>query len=455
VQYLSTRNNKLKESFLNILFQGLSKEGGLFMPFSWPSISIKDLRGKNYQEIAHDVISPFVQDDISDDDLRLILDKTYQNFDHKNIAPLVNIEKNKYILELFYGPTFAFKDYALQFLGNLFSHILQNMNKKITVLGATSGDTGSAAIDAFKGKDDIQVFILHPYQKVSEVQRRQMTTISEQNIHNIALKGTFDDCQQIVKQLFLDNELQSKTSLTAINSINWARLIAQTVYYFWAYVQLNQEKVSFIVPSGNFGNIFSARVAKFMGLPIDRLHIVTNENDILHRTISEGKMKIEAVKKTHSPSMDIQISSNFERQLFESTNRDSDQVQIIMQSFSEKGEQILSDQITKNMQLIYNTYSVSNILTLETINYFNTQYNYLADPHTATGLYVLNQISNNNPVISLACAHPAKFGNAIFEAIKKQPSMPDKLKNIFDQNEKMTILDNDVNLIRSYILELI
>ena len=237
MQYLSTRNNKLKESFLNILFQGLSKEGGLFMPLSWPSINIKNLRGKNYQEIAHDVISPFVQDDISNDDLRLIINKTYQNFDHKNIAPLVNIEKNKYILELFYGPTFAFKDYALQFLGNLFSHVLQNMNKKITVLGATSGDTGSAAIDAFKGKDDIQVFILHPYQNVSEVQRRQMTTVSDQNIHNIALKGTFDDCQKIVKQLFLDDELQSKTSLTAVNSINWARLIAQTVYYFWAYVQ--------------------------------------------------------------------------------------------------------------------------------------------------------------------------------------------------------------------------
>ena len=455
MQYLSTRNNKLKESFLNILFQGLSKEGGLFMPLSWPSINIKNLRGKNYQEIAQDVISPFVKDNISNDDLGLIINKTYQNFDHKNIAPLVNIEKNKYILELFYGPTFAFKDYALQFLGNLFSHVLQNMNKKITVLGATSGDTGSAAIDAFKGKDDIQVFILHPYQNVSEVQRRQMTTVSDQNIHNIALKGTFDDCQKIVKQLFLDDELQSKTSLTAVNSINWARLIAQTVYYFWAYVQLNQEKVSFIVPSGNFGNIFSARIAKFMGLPIDRLHIVTNENDILHRTISEGKMKINSVKKTHSPSMDIQISSNFERQLFESTNRDSDQVKIIMQSFSEKGEQYLSNQITKNMQLIYSTYSVSNILTLEAINYFNTQYNYLADPHTATGLYVLNQISNNNPVISLACAHPAKFGNAIFEATKKQPSIPDKLKNIFDQNEKMTILDNDANLIRSHILELI
>ncbi len=455
MQYLSTRNNKLKESFLNILFQGLSKEGGLFMPLSWPSINVKNLRGKNYQEIAQDVIRPFVKDNISDDDLGLILNKTYQNFDHKHIAPLVNIEKNKYILELFYGPTFAFKDYALQFLGNLFSHVLQNMNKKITVLGATSGDTGSAAIDAFKGKDDIQVFILHPYQNVYEVQRRQMTTVSDQNIHNIALKVTFDDCQKIVKQLFLDNELQLKTSLTAVNSINWARLIAQAVYYFWAYIQLNQEKVNFIVPSGNFGNVFSARIAKFMGLPIDRLHIVTNENDILHRTISEGKMKINSVKKTYSPSMDIQISSNFERQLFESTNKDSNMVQKIMQSFAETGEQVLPDQIIHDMQLIYTTHSVSNSQTLEAIKYYNEHYDYLADPHTATGLYVLKRMSDDQPAISLACADPCKFGNAIKEATGSIPHFRPEIENIFDQDEKMTILDNDTDLIKSHILKLI
>ena len=453
MHYLSTRNNKLKESFLNVLFQGLSKEGGLFMPFSWPAISIKNLRGKNYQEIAYDVISPFIQDDISDDDLRLILDKTYQSFDHENIAPLINIEKNKYILELFYGPTLAFKDYALQFLGNLFSHILQNSNKKITVLGATSGDTGSAAINAFKGKNDMQVFILHPYQMVSEVQRRQMTTVEEKNVHNIAVKGTFDDCQKIVKKLFLDNELQLKTSLTAVNSINWARLIAQAVYYFWAYIQLNQEKVNFIVPSGNFGNVFSARIAKFMGLPIERLHIVTNENDILHRAISEGKMKINSVKKTHSPSMDIQISSNFERQLFESTKRDSDMVQKIMQSFSDSGEQVLPDQIINDMHLIYTTHSVSNSQTLETIKYYNEHYDYLADPHTATGLYVLERMSNDQPAISLACADPGKFGNAIKEATGSLPHFRPELENIFDQDEKMTILDNDTDLIKSHILE--
>ena len=455
MHYLSTRNNKLKESFLNVLFQGLSKEGGLFMPFSWPAISIKNLRGKKYQEIAYDVISPFIQDDISNDDLRLILDKTYQCFNHEKIAPLINIEKNKYILELFYGPTLAFKDYALQFLGNLFSHVLLNSNKKITVLGATSGDTGSAAINAFKGKNDIQVFILHPYQMVSEVQRRQMTTVKEKNVHNIAVKGTFDDCQKIVKKLFLDNELQLITSLTAVNSINWARLIAQAVYFFWAYIQLNQEKANFIVPSGNFGNVFSARIAKFMGLPIDRLHIVTNENDILHRTISEGKMRIKNVKKTHSPSMDIQISSNFERQLFESTKRDSDMVQKIMQSFSDSGEQVLPDQIIYDMQLIYTTHSVSNSQTLETIKYYNEHYDYLADPHTATGLYVLERMSNDQPAISLACADPGKFGNAIKEATGSLPHFRPELENIFDQDEKMTILDNDTDLIKSHILKLI
>ena len=453
MHYLSTRNNKLKESFLNVLFQGLSKEGGLFMPFSWPAISIKNLRGKNYQEIAHDVISPFIQDDISDDDLRLILDKTYQSFDHENIAPLINIEKNKYILELFYGPTLAFKDYALQFLGNLFSHVLQNSNKKITVLGATSGDTGSAAINAFKGKNDIQVFILHPHNMVSEVQRRQMTTVADSNIHNIALEGTFDDCQKIVKTLFLDSEIQSQTSLTAVNSINWSRIIAQTVYYFWAYAQLDSEKISFIVPSGNFGNIFSARVAAFMGLPMDQLYLVTNANDILHRTITSGEMKKANVQQTYSPSMDIQVSSNFERQIFESLERNSDELKHIMKSFSNTGQFILSSKVVKDLQSIYNSYSVSNEQILETIKNFNNKYNYLADPHTATGLYVLDRKQSNNPLVSLACAHPAKFGEAIEIATGLKPNFPEKIKNVFDKEEKFTILKNNTEYIKKHIIK--
>ena len=452
MHYLSTRNNKLNESFLTILFQGLSKEGGLFLPSTWPSISVEKLQGKTYEEIAHTIIYPFIKNDISDDELSLIINKTYKKFDNEKIAPLVQIDKNKYILELFYGPTFAFKDYALQFLGNLFSYVMQNLNKNITVLGATSGDTGSAAIDSFKSKKGINVFILHPHNMVSDVQRRQMTTVTDSNIHNIALKGTFDDCQKIVKTLFLDSEIQSKTSLTAVNSINWSRLIAQTVYYFWAYVQTKSKKISFIVPSGNFGNIFSARVAAYMGLPIDQLHLVTNANDILHRTITSGKMKMAKVHRTYSPSMDIQISSNFERQLFESVERNSDELQNIMKSFLDTGQYVLSSEVVKNLQSLYSSYSVSNEQILETIKDFNNKHNYLADPHTATGLYVLDREQPNNPLVSLACAHPAKFSEAIETATGLKPDFPEKLKNVFDKEEKFTILKNDVEDIKKYIL---
>ena len=456
MQYLSTRNNSLEESFSTILFQGLSKDGGLFLPHTWPIISSKNLKGRNYHEIAHAVIKPFINDNsISDDELFSILSNTYRKFDHEKVAPLIQIEKNKYILELFYGPTFAFKDYAMQFLGNLLSHVLLKSNKKISILGATSGDTGSAAINAFKGKQDINVFMLYPHEKVSEVQRRQMTTVSDTNIHTIALKGTFDDCQKIIKNLFLDSKLQSETSLTAVNSINWARIIAQTVYYFWSYVQLDldSDKISFIVPSGNFGNIFSAQVAHYMGLPIDQLYLVTNANDILHRIITSGKMETASVEQTYSPSMDIQVSSNFERQIFESLDRNSDSLKDIMNSFSKTGRYTFSTEVVKNLQDIFNSYSVSNQQTLKTINNFKNKYNYLADPHTATGLYVLEKEQSDKPLISLACAHPAKFGNAIKEATGSPPNFPQELENIFDKEEKVIILDNNVEDIKNHILK--
>ena len=450
--YLSTRNHHLKESFSNILFQGLSKDGGLFLPQSWPSLSIDELKGLNYEEIALRVIYPFIGADIKEKDLKLIINNSYHNFDNPKIAPLVNIDDNKYILELFYGPTLAFKDYALQFLGNLFLHKLKSSKRKITVLGATSGDTGSAAINAFKGKEGIDVFILHPHNMVSNVQRRQMTTVSDVNIHNIALKGTFDDCQRIVKQLFVNEDIQSKTSLTAINSINWARLIAQAVYYFWAYVQLQTKKVSFIVPSGNFGNIFSARIAKYIGLPIDQLHIVTNANDILHRTISSGTMTIKSVQQTHSPSMDIQVSSNFERQIFESLNRNSDELKSIMEAFSNNGSYSFSIEVQKNLKSIYYSHSVPNDKTLDTIKKYKINYDYLADPHTATGLYILDQIKCDSPVVSLACAHPSKFGDVILKAIGIKPTLPYQLHNIFDKKENFTILRNNIEDIKKHIL---
>ena len=412
------------------------------------------MRDKSYEEVALGIMSPFVDGEIPIEDLYKIIHKTYQNFNHDKVAPLVNIDKNKYILELFYGPTLAFKDYALQFLGNLFSYCMNDLDQEITILGATSGDTGSAAIDAFKGKEGINVFILHPKDKISVVQRRQMTSVLDKNIFNIAVEGSFDDCQKIVKDLFIDDDIKEKTSLTAINSINWARLMAQTVYYFWAFLQLNDEKISFIVPSGNFGNIYSAHAAQLMGLPINKLHVATNQNDILNKIIQFGKMQINDVMETYSPSMDIQISSNFERQIYESTNQDSEMVKNIMQSFSDKKNYQFDKQTLRNFKDIYDSTAVSNNETIETIKFFYEKYNYLADPHTAIGLSVLysKNDSNKHPLISLACAHPAKFGDSIKKAIGKSPETPKELQNIFDKNEKMIILPNNKDDIKSFIL---
>ena len=453
MKYLSTRNNNLDFSFFEILFQGLSKDGGLFLPHEWPLLDINSLKNKTYEELAIEVIHPYVSDEISKNDLKKIIDDSYKHFSNPKIAPVTRIEQNKYILELFYGPTFAFKDYALQFLGNLFTYALPKASKKLTVLGATSGDTGSAAIHAFRGKQDINVFILHPHNRVSDVQRRQMTTVQDDNIFNIAIKGNFDDCQKIVKELFIDDELQQHTSLTAINSINWARLMAQVVYYFWAYLQIDEQEINFIVPSGNFGNVFSANVAKKMGLPINQLHITTNQNDILHSSIKNGLMKKNVVTQTYSPSMDIQVSSNFERQLFESSGRDSKTINNIFHEFSKNNLYRFDKKIQHDLQSNYSTTAVSNDETLNAIKQIKQKYNYLADPHTSTGLYVLLEKDANLPWVSLACAHPAKFGDAIEKATGEPPVLPKDLSKLFDKEEKMTILDNNKDILKSLILK--
>ena len=453
MKYLSTRNNNLDFSFFEILFQGLSKDGGLFLPHEWPLLDINSLKNKTYEELAIEVIHPYVSDEISKNDLKKIIDDSYKHFSNPKIAPVTRIEQNKYILELFYGPTFAFKDYALQFLGNLFTYALPKASKKLTVLGATSGDTGSAAIHAFRGKQDINVFILHPHNRVSDVQRRQMTTVQDDNIFNIAIKGNFDDCQKIVKELFIDDELQQHTSLTAINSINWARLMAQVVYYFWAYLQIDEQEINFIVPSGNFGNVFSANVAKKMGLPINQLHITTNQNDILHSSIKNGLMKKNVVTQTYSPSMDIQVSSNFERQLFESSGRDSKTINNIFHEFSKNNLYRFDKKIQHDLQSNYSTTAVSNDETLNAIKQIKQKYNYLADPHTSTGLYALLEKDANLPWVSLACAHPAKFGDAIEKATGEPPLLPKDLSKLFDKEEKMTILDNNKDFLKSLILK--
>ena len=453
MKYLSTRDNSLKKSFNEILYQGLSKDGGLYLPVEWPTIDIENLENKSYEDVALEIIFPFVKENYQKSDLQNILNESYINFRHEKRAPIKQLENNKYILELIYGPTYAFKDYALQFLGKLFSNSLIKNPKKITVLGATSGDTGSAAIHAFKTNQDINVFILHPHQKVSLMQQKQMTTVNKSNIFNLAIEGNFDDCQKIVKELFVDNDIQNKTSLTAINSINWARLIAQVVYYFWSHLQIKNKDINFIVPSGNFGNIFSAYVAKQMGLPIKRLHVATNKNDILKSIITNGQMTKKIVSQTYSPSMDIQISSNFERQMFESFDRDSDKVNNVFNEFYKTGNYLFSPDIINNFKKIYDASSINDEETLETIFKIFEKYNYISDPHTATGLKLLMDKNDDETWVSLACAHPAKFNSAVKKAINKEADIPIELSNLFDKKEKMTILPNNTDKVKNYLLE--
>ncbi len=453
MKYLSTRDNSLKKSFNEILYQGLSKDGGLYLPVEWPIINIDNLINKSYEDVALEIIYPFVKENFSKADLQKILNESYANFRHEKKAPIKKLETNKYILELIYGPTYAFKDYALQFLGKLFSNSLLKNPKKITVLGATSGDTGSAAIHAFKANLDINVFILHPHDKVSPMQQKQMTTIDEENIFNIAIEGNFDDCQKIVKTLFVDDEIQNRTSLTAINSINWARLIAQVVYYFWSHLQINNKDINFIVPSGNFGNIFSAYVAKQMGLPISRLHVATNENDILKSIITRGQMTKKIVSQTLSPSMDIQISSNFERQMFESFGRDSDKINNAFNEFNKTNNYIFSASVIDNFKKIYDASSIDDDQTLDTISMIYNKYNYISDPHTATGLKLLMDKNDEEPWVSLACAHPAKFNTAVEKSIGKVIDIPKELSNLFDKKEKMTILPNNTQEVKNYLLQ--
>ena len=453
MKYLSTRDHSLKKSFNEILYQGLSKDGGLYLPVEWPTIDIENLQNKSYEDVALEIIFPFIKENFSKQDLQNILNESYANFRHEKRAPVKKLESNKYILELIYGPTYAFKDYALQFLGKLFSNSLFKNPKKITVLGATSGDTGSAAIHAFKTNQDINVFILHPHQKVSPMQQKQMTTVNEDNIFNLAIDGNFDDCQKIVKELFVDDDIQNKTSLTAINSINWARLIAQVVYYFWSHLQIKNKDINFIVPSGNFGNIFSAYVAKQMGLPIKRLHVATNTNDILKSIITNGQMTKKIVSQTYSPSMDIQISSNFERQMFESFDRDSDKVNNVFNEFYKTGNYLFSPDIINNFKKIYDASSINDEETLETIFKIFEKYNYISDPHTATGLKLLMDKNDDDTWVSLACAHPAKFNSAVKKAINKEADIPIELNNLFDKKEKMTILPNNTDKVKNYLLE--
>ena len=458
MKYLSTRNSKLRKNFKEVVMHGLSADGGLYLPESWPKVGLNNLKNLQYDEVAFEIIFPYCNDSISEESLRSILINTYKKFHHPKTAPLISLTKNKHILELFYGPTFAFKDYALQFLGNIFEYFLKEEQKQTIIIGATSGDTGSAAIEACKNKSNMKLFILYPHNKISEVQRRQMTSVKDLNTHCLAIKGNFDECQKIIKNLFVDKDLLLKTNIAAVNSINWLRIIAQTVYFYWASLQIEENlgRLNFIVPSGNFGNVYAASVAKRMGLPINKLHVVTNSNDILHRVIDSGDMTIREVQKTYSPSMDIQISSNFERQLFESVGCDSNKNNLIMNEFIGNGSFKLDQDAINHLKENYISSTVDDKTTLKTIKYYYDNYQYLSDPHTATGLSILDKIDlSEEHYISLACAHPSKFSEALIKSIGKEPEYPDSLKNIFEEKENFTILDNDINKIKKYITKFI
>ena len=458
MKYCSTRNSKLNKTFDEIIIEGLAPDGGLYMPKSWPKININEItsdKNISYNELVTIILNQFVGDTIKNTELQQIAKKTYREFTHNKIAPLVKLKDNKYILELFHGPTYAFKDYPLQMLGNLFQYYLKKEDKKITVIGATSGDTGSAAIDACKNKDNINIFILHPKNKTSDIQRKQMTTIQSKNVFNIAINGTFDDCQNIVKSLFVSDDLKKITTLSAINSINWARIASQSVYFFWAYLQSLQydKKVNFIVPTGNFGNVYAAHISGIMGLPINKLYVATNSNDIMHRTIANGDMSLKDVKSTISPSMDIQISSNFERQLFESLNYNSSDLSKLMKSFKDNNQYDLSGEIHDNLKLYYRSKGINDSLTSSTIKKYYEEYNYISDPHTATSLNILDELDNNDINIALACAHPAKFPESINDSIGIYPEQPLKLKEMLDSEEKYINLSNDIESVKSYIID--
>lgn len=453
MKYISTRGDAAPKNFSDVLLEGLAPDGGLYVPENWPVIDLKGLKGKSYVEVAQAVIAPFT--DIPTADLRHILEETYGGpvFNSPHIAPLKKLEDGLYLMELFHGPTLAFKDVALQLLGRLFDYTLEKSGKKLVILGATSGDTGSAAIEACRDRKNISVYIMHPHNRTSEIQRRQMTSVLAPNIHNIAVEGDFDDCQAIVKQAFADPDLRA-LNLSAINSINWARIIGQTVYYVYACLKLAEEGIenpSFAVPTGNFGNIYAAYVAKRIGAPIGKLVIGSNRNDILTRFFETGEMKKAATEASLSPSMDIQVSSNFERYLFEIYDRDGVTISNLMDQFKTSGSFTVDEERFAAAGKEFASYRCSDGETLDLIAETFKTWGEVIDPHTAVGLDAALK-SGIRPIVSLACAHAAKFPDSVERATGKYPELPEALADLKMRKEQFEILANDYSAVKNFIL---
>ncbi|MDA9265202.1 threonine synthase [bacterium] len=456
MKYISTRGQAPELTFEDAMLTGLARDGGLYVPETIPELSSNDIKamaGKSYEEIAFQVMRPFVGDTFSDDDFKGIIERAYKGFGHAARAPLVQLDHGHYLLELFHGPTLAFKDFAMQLIGQLFQTALSRRNERVTIVGATSGDTGSAAIEAFRGLDNVDVFIMYPHGRISEVQRRQMTTPSESNVHALAMDGDFDDCQARLKDMFNDFEFRDGVRLAGVNSINWARVLAQVVYYFSSAVSVGapDRKVSFTVPTGNFGDIFAGYIAKRMGLPIDRLVVATNQNDILHRCLSgQGYHKGET-SPSISPSMDIQVSSNFERALFDAYDRDGNAVSQLMDELKQGGFDV-SQGAMEVLQSHFVSGRASEEETSSTITETLKTSGELLCPHSAIGVKVANdQPASETPMITLATAHPAKFPDAVEAASGIRPPLPARMADLYERDERVTRIANNLDALKDHI----
>lgn len=459
MRYISTRGQVAPIGFIDAILMGLADDGGLLVPEHIPQLSeatLEQWQRLTYPQLAVEVLSLYVNDEIPKSDLEKLVKDSYKSFRHDEVTPLKRLHSNRFVLELFHGPTFAFKDVALQFLGNLYAYVADKKNSIINILGATSGDTGASAIEGVRGKKGIRICILHPHQKVSKVQELQMTTVDDANVLNLAVEGTFDDCQRMIKELFADVAFKHQYHLRAINSINIARILTQTVYYFYAYFQFINSgyagKVNFSVPTGNFGDIFAGYLAKRMGLPVNQFILATNENNILARFVNEGVYQPNEFRKTHSPSMDIQVASNFERYLFYMNGEDAKTTVSFMDRFTNEGQILVAGDVLKQVQVDFSAYGVTNSDCLNTISEYYQKYDYLLDPHTACAAKAAdNLVLEGEATVVLSTAHPAKFDEAI-RLCDVQQNYPEPIQMLFDKPQIQTRVDGTSDEVRHQLV---
>ena len=454
MKYISTRSKEKEYSFGEVFIKGLADDGGLYVPKSlkkYKKEELLKLKDLNYNELSTEIISNFSKDFISKSELSSLIKKSYSTFREKEVVKISNIGELK-LLELFHGPTLAFKDVAMQFIGNLYEYYLNKNDKKINIVVATSGDTGAAAINAIKGKSNLNIFVLHPNDRISSVQRKIMTTVDDENVFNIAIDGNFDDCQNIVKSMFSDLEFSKSINMSGVNSINWVRIIAQSVYYFYSYFKLSKETISFSVPTGNFGDVFAGYLAKKMGLPINKLIVATNENNILERVINTGEYKPDKVKPSISPSMDIQVASNFERLLFYVVGQDDQKVSLMMNDLSKNGFFKLNQKEIQEIKKDFEAVKIDDETTQLIIKNINDEFKFIVDPHTATGFGAAKKMKSLKNIVVLGTAHPFKFSDTVKNAIGKNLKAPSHLKIDLDKKEKFDIIENSNSKIKNYIL---